>query len=590
MEDLDIAISIVIVLFILSIVTEKFTQLVKNYTSFFNVFLLTLSVAFLIRGFIVLYFIKHHCFLGDTLITIGLAANIFLVSYFRKERNIRNTLLVFSFGLLINIGSIVVDQLTVYFTLGCLILYFSLVSIHLLPEINFKIKGRWFGTKFFKRLENVDSSTVDEPVRDKEITTLSFLTGLCVAYLFNADFFNILHEIRSGKNGSDFSWSWPHNDFPLSYVYPYFNFEQYEFNFAFTLGILLTGFFLSFGSKFFHDLLETLFYAKKAKAALSDPETYKVDGADKIEKWVNEYDLQKFYLKEARNILHKNGFTAVGIGLVHFEGTTVNGLRIYANRDHQNIESLLKVENRRNTNSKVPYQIFVDGGSVMPSAALTIDASLEITNQRYIAKFGAISHPVIVEGEKGHFLLTCYHVVKSANNTWKEYDGKNELVAITNHSELLVGKIFAGARNAFAEAALIKLDKINNLATSFYPGFKISQINARIITKADVGAKVLMYKSSMRRIISGRIVASDIMTIILFDGANTNGYEMCELIEVQNSEGKPLQELGDSGNLLFDEQFRPIGIVFAKNDLTTFVMRLEHALGAFKNLKVSLKI
>jgi hypothetical protein len=329
MDALDIAISIVIVLFILSIVTEKFTQLIKNYSSFFNIFLLALSAGLLVRGIIVLYCVEAHCFVEVVVITTCLSGNLFLVTYFRKRRDLKPTLIALGIGVAVNTVSIITDKFATYYTSGCLILYFSLVSIHLLPEIAFKIKGRWFNTKFFKRIEKVNSSESNESGREKEITTLSFLTGICVAYLFNADFFNILNHISKGKNGS-VSLSWPDNQFPLAYVTPYFNFELYDFDFAFCLGILLTGFFLSFGSKFFHDLLETLFYAKKAKAALSDPETFKIDGADRIEKWVNEYDLQKFYLQESKNILNKNGFTAVGIGMVNFEGTTVSGLRIYA--------------------------------------------------------------------------------------------------------------------------------------------------------------------------------------------------------------------------------------------------------------------
>jgi hypothetical protein len=469
-------------------------------------------------------------------------------------------------------------------------MYFSLVSLQLLPEINFMIKGRWFGTKFFKRIEKVDTATTDSTSREKEITTLSFLTGVCVAYLFNADFFNILKHISSGKNATSIPLSWPEHYFPLAFAKPYFNFENFYFDSAYCFGILLTGFFLSFGSKFFHDLLETLFYAKKAKAALSDLDTYKLDSADKIEKWVNDYDLEKFYFREAKNILNRNGLTAVGIGQVQFEGAIVNGLRIYAQQDHQKIESLLQIDQEKNIRYKVPYEIFVVDKQITPSAGLTIRSNLEITNLEHISKFGAITHPVEVAGQDGNYLLTCYHVVKTDNYNWEKYTSKNGRVAVTNNSDLIIGNIIAGGRTSFAEAALIKLDEGNKVATSFYPGFKISQKDARVITKDDVGTKVLMYQKSSNSIVAGIIASYDIITKVYFDGADRSPFVMNGLIEVQNSEGQPIQEEGDSGNLLFDEEYRPIGIVFAKNNLTTFVMRLDRAFNVFHGYKVSLKL
>ena len=82
--------------------------------------------------------------------------------------------------------------------------------------------------------------------REKRIQLLSAIIGIIVALLCNADFFNLIKS-----DGSVLA--------PLSIS---------GLTFKSVLGCFITGLFLSQGSKFFHDLLDTLLFYKNTKRNL----------------------------------------------------------------------------------------------------------------------------------------------------------------------------------------------------------------------------------------------------------------------------------------------------------------------------------
>lgn len=86
----------------------------------------------------------------------------------------------------------------------------------------------------------------DEKKREKKIQRNSIIIGIIVAVLCNANFFKLMQ-------GTDIVyWTEDTEGFTVKAI----------------LGCLISGVFLSQGSKFFHDLLDTLLYAKKIKRGL----------------------------------------------------------------------------------------------------------------------------------------------------------------------------------------------------------------------------------------------------------------------------------------------------------------------------------
>ncbi len=83
----------------------------------------------------------------------------------------------------------------------------------------------------------------EEKKRERKIQLLTGLIGIMVALLCNADFFILIKQ-----NG---------NIAPLT-----------QLTLEGTIGCMITGLFLSQGSKFFHDLLDTVLYYKNVKKSL----------------------------------------------------------------------------------------------------------------------------------------------------------------------------------------------------------------------------------------------------------------------------------------------------------------------------------
>ena len=107
-----------------------------------------------------------------------------------------------------------------------------------------KING--FVKLYFPSLYGKTFNEEEEKLREKKIQRNSIIIGVIVAVLSNANFFKLLR-------GEDMLyWSDDPEGVTIKAV----------------LGCLISGVFLSQGSKFFHDLLDTLLYAKKMKKGL----------------------------------------------------------------------------------------------------------------------------------------------------------------------------------------------------------------------------------------------------------------------------------------------------------------------------------
>ena len=84
-----------------------------------------------------------------------------------------------------------------------------------------------------------------ERQREKKIHLLSIFVGIIISVITNADFFRIVETAT---------------------IQPHKGLENFSVLSVF--GFIITGLFLSQGSKFFHDLLDTLLYVKNIKKSL----------------------------------------------------------------------------------------------------------------------------------------------------------------------------------------------------------------------------------------------------------------------------------------------------------------------------------
>ncbi len=125
-------------------------------------------------------------------------------------------------------------------SLVVILLPLSFISERLTNFLKLIIPSDWFGN-----LKDRENNLGLEKKRELKILSISLLSGMIVAYAVKADLFAILNQGTIG---------WGHGTKGLLWI----------------LGCFATGIFLSWGSKFWHDLLDMLLEIKNARKALSE--------------------------------------------------------------------------------------------------------------------------------------------------------------------------------------------------------------------------------------------------------------------------------------------------------------------------------
>lgn len=138
-------------------------------------------------------------------------------------------------------------------------------------------------------IENADQQ------RSREIQTMAIIAGIVVALLTRASIFQIYNPA--------FELGWQSFDFSQDNAWLHALYDIF--------GCLLTGFFLSLGSKFFHDLLDLLLESKNLKRKLNDRESianlHTIEEVDRyiaeVEPVLVEKKLEE-YLQSVANFSH----------------------------------------------------------------------------------------------------------------------------------------------------------------------------------------------------------------------------------------------------------------------------------------------
>jgi hypothetical protein len=517
-DPLDRLIAVVIVLFILSVITEKFTQLVRTYPKQFRAI-----------GII---------FCGVCYVTLGMTSHELFVD---KSYSISG---------------------------GAIFLLFVLTTILLiwiLANMDFVQPSRTpKAVRKLQILQNVANDAVaNDRVKEKEVTVLSFLIGFAVAYSFKAD----LITLFNGK----IALGWGHITFFKSGKFLVIDPEYFGIDPTLMLGFLLTAFFLAFGSKFFHDLLDNLLQVKNLKRKAIEKETYEATS-------IKEFDDQlakTTYEKNAAAIAGLDGVTGVSFGRLRKDGSDRFGLRVFTSKP----ELVLKSDLIRDINGK-PVPIYIDADE----SAEAVSASAQVMNTKQGAEKGTICIGVRDVGSPGDvYFLTCYHVVKDAGHAWNEFKpdaNSNDGVIIDKTTK---GNIVRGIRTQEMDAALIKLNA-GGIVNNNIPLFNIPITSSRPTFYFDDDAtSVNVYGATTKEKRSGLITGLGARWKINFRDGST-GYEMVNLIEIQK-DGRTIVKGGDSGALIFTDEGEALGMVVATTKKRTLAIPI-HTILTHWNLEI----
>lgn len=407
----------------------------------------------------------------------------------------------------------------------------------------------------------------EENRRQYRILKLNIICGFITALLCHASLFDIIRNIKDPGMGI----GWPEGSLPkLTFT------STDIFNHvAFLLGCLLTGAFISLGSKFWHDLLDILVEAKNAKRAVNELNNMpNFDALNREEQhaliaeaisvnkeaWKN--NISNYQGVSVANKLTGSGQTDTGILSIRFNLTEKKDLP----------DGAL---------NKVPSVVFYKGykiptdvtgsGSVNATAAIQPGASIGREQIRIAGTLG-LRIKTKEDGREKFWGVSCYHVlfpeelkksrfIISSTNDPAILSGKNIFTpsALDAAPQNGIGVVARGVFNRFLDIAFFETTEQRTADAVLEFGKPQAMYHIR---KADEGTlKVKMFGRSSREQHGVVTSAKSDQVVNYFTGTDAFSHNLEDLIQVRMT-----VKHGDSGAALLTEDNRVAGIIVAADN------------------------
>ena len=392
----------------------------------------------------------------------------------------------------------------------------------------------------YKDISDKDKNNNTEKLKEKKIQKLTIIVGICVAILTKANFFEIFKL--------DYDLFWTADDFKgfdlLSNI----------------VGSIISGMFLSLGSKFFHDLLDMLLQVKNLKRKLNDKADWEFENISEVDEYIKGNDLKKLkdFLDETFKTI--NGYFFYELD---YENNTIN---VHVRKGTKGIQNL--VPYRTLTGKSKLFKVkLIEEDNEIRTLALTINPSDEIANQNAYSNTlkGSVSYPVIRNSDKKTFIMTCYHAVWNKNHDWDIFIpiGKEKVVHPSNGT--IIGEIKFAIKNSQLDVALIEPE--NNIDLSVNIPLLDLPKNIREVDEMDaMGKTIVKIKSITKNHTPSLGYISDLDYKVNIKYPDGNYRSLSKLILIKPYDNSPFSIGGDSGSLVVDEWGYAVGIVVAGNE------------------------
>lgn len=408
-----------------------------------------------------------------------------------------------------------------------------------------------------------------EKKREKHLQIISWLCGMVVATF---GYFAV-------KN---------HNEFN-----PLLGFKNNEVLFG-ILTVFFTAIFLSFGSKFWHDLLDLVFQIKNLRQKMVDEKTYQVDSVKQLVSHlneVNEASIKKAMQEHGEHIKSIPGVVAIGAGLEKINGNTsipVIEVQVDSENAAKNIDDILltnldgnlkKVRTKIVLTDKIMAQFIYPGG--------------EIRNNTMSAG-GTIGAIVSDRDGPNQYLLSCYHVLKSQNHKWNGFSSQGLAADTTilatdpqSGQSQEVGFLSVGIRNKYLDAGLAQITN-QGLIKSFAINRTVPIKGIRPINILDkYNKKSVFLKGKTNALLKDGFIYADSLTATIgyHDGSAQTFEGLFAISRTNGQQHVGVSQPGDSGSLVIDENCMVMGMIVGGNNHFSYVIPIETILNYF-NVKI----
>lgn len=428
----------------------------------------------------------------------------------------------------------------------------------------FKI-GSILGLKKLKIWQNVGKNAKtwkgsSAKVVEREVNSLSFFTGLIIASAFHVNLFKMIGS--SNPRGQLF-WDAPkwHSYLnPVDFI-------------VLILSLGLTGFFLTFGSKFFHDLLDLLFEVKNAKKKLADDNTFKAENTEQLDTF-----LHKSYSDIINSAISQNVTLLSNPDMV---GSPSHGKMLKNNRWVDCIDINLKGHDRGTIPLSVNFGLSTGQTITVPvnvvtglgEAAVHGEQGSQVSASEFPKYKGTICC-MVQTPDKLKKLVTCSHVMMNGGG----YNNSGQLSkqVPSNIDGQPDGHFVWAKRNAVLDMALLQCD-INQFV------YQVQPKKERALSPDDLMKKVKIVRQG-GNVVESRIINHCIAggIPINYDGQNLSIFNLIRLANVTidgnvTTYSPPTQQ-GDSGACVYDMLDSPIGMIIAGDEKYSYAVAITRML------------
>lgn len=422
------------------------------------------------------------------------------------------------------------------------------------------------------RLAIPQNSLLFETSRARAIQKRTILIGILIAVLCKANLFNIFNPTSP--------LFWVRNDLP------FFTKEAWDWNEKFEwtgfigviFGSILTGLFLSFGSKFFHDLLDLLLEAKNLKRKLAERANWSFDTISEIDNYILTNDSAEAKAKIREQLSQYEGIEYYWIDYAQ-------KLIFVGANDQERVAKQIDIPGSLNM---ATFKIVFQKDKVKPIKALaSIKPTLQIANSNPYKKTlnGTCGLMVQANDSEEKFILTCYHAVWNDSMRWSGFAQVPECKIHSPLNGSVIGQLYIGIKNYKLDIALIRPAKGVTLSNQM-PLNKVPK-TVRTLTENDVknGTRLcIISRKSPAKYLYGICANINCTANITYpDGEKRDLHKLYQIESLQN---ESFSVEGDSGSLIMDEFDYAVGILVAGDEVTTsFAMPIESILSSY-NLKL----
>lgn len=439
---------------------------------------------------------------------------------------------------------------------------------HYLSEVN---TGWGYALRKLFRMGDLitKGDKIQEEKRYYRILKINIWCGFATAWALHADLFSIIDKIDAPWTvigWKKVTWFWENGwKWRWSMTYEWL---------VFLVGCLGTGFFISFGSKFWHDMLDILLQIKNLRRLMADPETFKVDNIKAFDQLQTTYESEMVHA----------AYTTVKQKWAGIQEITATALRHDDNGYY--IEVTLKKDTDAITgffeytltNGQIKNIRVVKVITASEIVAHGINLSDTIGNEKNPDVKGTVGCLVRKKGGKDVFVLTCYHNVVESRSKFSFSVNDDNKILLTDGQTSIRAKTDFAIRDFEADAALIPVSK-NDLAnitnqiaglgsiTGIRDNLTKRELRKNIVVSVH-GSRSLPHKGIQPGTQTGVLTGLYCKAKIKYSDGE---HELVNLIAASNS-GKAISGPGDSGACVIDNEQKLVGLIVAGSPEVSYLI------------------